>query len=93
MTEKEVQLLGFTKQEFSDTSYQDSSGVWVPEINDYYYTLDLCAGMSFITSCKSEISEDQWHVDIFNTEYPIRFYNFAIVQGLINQLSAAMIKS
>lgn len=93
MTEREVQLLGFTKQEFSDSSYLDSNGVWVPDIEDYYYTFDICNGMSFITKFKSEIHEDEWYVEVFNTEYPIRFYNFAIVQSLINQLSAAMIKS
>ena len=93
MTEKEVQLLGFTKHEFSDSSYLDSNGVWVPDIEDYYYVFDICNGMSFITGSKSDILEDEWHVDVFNTEHPIRFYNFAIVQGLINQLSAAVIKS
>jgi hypothetical protein len=93
MTEKEIQLLGFTKQEFSDGSYQNLNGEWVPDLIDYYYSLDICSGMSFITRCKSEISEDAWYVDVFNTEFPIRFYDSSIVKSLIDQLIAALIKS
>ena len=92
MTEREIKLLGFEKSEYSDSSYLDDNGTWVPEITDYYYHLDICKGMSFITSSKSEITDDKWYVDVFNTEYPIRFYDFAIVQALINQLNKALIK-
>jgi len=92
MTEREIKLLGFERSDYSDSSYLDDNGTWVPDTVDYYYHLDICKGMSFITSCKSEISDDKWYVDVFNTEHPIRFYEFAIVQALINQLTSALIK-
>ena len=82
MTEKEVQLLGFQKEE-------DYDG-----IKDFhYYTHDIIRGLSFISSDNQEAEkEGQWYVDIFDTEDPIRFYKFEEVQALINLLEKRVIK-
>lgn len=82
MTEKELQLLGFTK-EFIGEHDEDES---------YYYALDIVDGLTFITPTNEEIKDDNWNVDFFNTDPIIRFNNFGEVQGLINQLNNAVIK-
>ena len=82
MTEKEVQLLGFEREEYSS-----ESGDW------HYYSYQITNGMSFISSASDEIKEDkQWYVDIFNTQDPIRFYKFEEVQALLNLLEKHLIK-
>jgi len=82
MTEREVQLLGFEREDYSDYN-----GDW------HYYSYQITNGMSFISSSSDEIKEDgQWYVDIFNTQDPIRFYKFEEVQSLINKLEKHLIK-
>ena len=82
MTEKEVQLLGFEREEYSDYN-----GDW------HYYCYQITNGMSFISSSSDEIGEDgQWFVDVFNTQDPIRFWKFEEVQSLINTLEKHLIK-
>jgi hypothetical protein len=86
MTEKEVQLLGFEREEYSD-----EDGDW------HYYSYQITDGMSFISSVKSSVSDEigetkQWYVDIFNTQDPIRFYKFEEVQALLNLLEKHLIK-
>lgn len=82
MTEKELQLLGFTK-EFIREHDEDES---------YYYALDIVDGLTFITPTNEEIKDGNWNVDFFNTDPIIRFNDFGEVQGLINQLNNAVIK-
>jgi hypothetical protein len=82
MTEKEVQLLGFEREEFSDWD-----GDW------HYYSYEITNGLSFITAATNEIKEDgEWFVEIFNTLDPIRFYKFEEVQSIINKLEKHLIK-
>lgn len=82
MTEKEVQLLGFEKEEYSDYN-----GDW------HYYSYEITNGMSFISSSSDESEkEGQWFVDVFNTQDPIRFYKFEEVQNLLNILEKHLIK-
>jgi len=82
MTEKEIQLLGFEMQESSDE--------FEPF---YYYTYKIADGLEFISCANDEVSEDQeWHVDIFNTDPHIRFTEFGDVQGLINILEKRRVK-
>jgi hypothetical protein len=82
MTEKEVQLLGFQKEEDYD-GIKDS----------HYYTYDIVRGLSFISNDNQEAEkEGQWYVDMFNTEVPIRFYKFEEVQVLINLLEKRVIR-
>jgi hypothetical protein len=82
MTEREVILLGFKSEEIKEYDEDDS----------YYYALDIVNGVTFITPTNEEIKNDEWYVEIFNTDPQIRFYNFGEVQGLINQLKNAIVK-
>lgn len=82
MTEKEVQLLRFEREEYGD---------W--DGDHHYYAYEITNGMSFISSASDEIGEDgQWYVDVFNTEDPIRFWKFEEVQNLLNILEKHLIK-
>ena len=82
MTEKEVQLLRFEKEEYGD---------W--DGDHHYYSYQITNGMSFISSASNEIGEDgQWYVDVFNTQDPIRFWKFEEVQNLLNILEKHLIK-
>ena len=82
MTEKQVQLLGFEREEFSD-----HVGDW------HYYSLEITPGLSFISSDNDEVGEDgEWYIEIFNTQHPIRFWKFEEVQAFINMLQKHLIK-
>ena len=82
MTERELILLGFKSEEIKEHDEDDS----------YYYVLDIVDGLTFITPTNEEIKDDKWYVEIFNTDPQIRFTEFGEVQGLINQLTKAIIK-
>ena len=63
MTEKELQLLGFEKQEDGGIELSDDeSGVWV-EDEFHYYTYTIAQGFQFISNSNDEVGEDgQWYV-------------------------------
>jgi hypothetical protein len=83
MTEREIQLLGFEREEY---------GLW--DGDHHYYSYQITNGMSFISSSSDEIKEDgQWFVEIFNTQDPVRFYKFEEVQSLLNLLEKHLIKT
>jgi hypothetical protein len=82
MTEREIILLGFKSEEIKEHEDDES----------YYYVLDIVDGLTFITPTNEEIKEDKWYVDFFNTDPLVRFHEFGEVQGLINQLTKAIIK-
>lgn len=82
MTEKEIQLLGFEKEDLNQFDGDDT----------YYYALDIVDGLTFITPTSDEITNDDWYVDFFNTDPIIRFYKFEDVQTLINKLTNAIVK-
>lgn len=80
MTEKEIQLLGFERQQEDDDNW-------------YYYTYDVVRGFSFISNANDEVTEDgEWFVEFFESEPNIRFWNFAEVQALINTLQKHIVK-
>jgi hypothetical protein len=83
MTERELILLGFKSEEIKEHDEDDS----------YYYALDIVDGLTFITPTNEEIKNDEWYVEVFNTDPQIRFHNFGEVQGLINQLTKAIVKN
>jgi len=83
MTERELILLGFQKEEMREHDEEES----------YYYVLDIVDGLTFITPTNEEIKDDNWYVEFFNTDPLVRFHSFSEVQGLINQLTQAIVKN
>jgi len=83
MTEKEIQLLGLQKEYIGEYEGDES----------YYYALDVVNGLTFITPANEELKNYDWYVEIFNTDPYIRFHDFGEVQGLINQLTKAIVKN
>jgi hypothetical protein len=81
MTEKEMTLLGFKREEIREHDEDDS----------YYYVLDIVDGLTFITPTNEEIKNDEWYVEFFNTDPLVRFDSFGQVQGLINTLTSAIV--
>lgn len=82
MTERELILLGFKSEEIKEHDEDET----------YYYVLDIVDGLTFITPTNEEIKDDKWYVEVFNTDPLIRFHEFGEVQGLINQLTKAIVK-
>jgi len=82
MTEKELTLLGFKQEKVEEYDTDES----------YYYVIDIVDGITFITPTNEEIKNNEWYVEFFNTNPPIRFTEFGEVQGLINQLTKAIVK-
>ena len=82
MTERELISLGFLSEEIREHDEDDA----------YYYALDVVDGITFITTTNDEIKDDEWYVDIFNTDPIIRFYDFQEVKGLINTLKNRIVK-
>jgi len=83
MTEKEIQLLGFKKR----TDVSD------PDQEFSYYVYEISRGLSFITNANDEIdSEDDWFVEFFDTEIPVRYTQFEEVQALLNNIEKHLIK-
>jgi hypothetical protein len=54
--------------------------------------LDIASGLGFISCTGFEGKNNGWYVEVFNTEPSIRFNSFGELQGLINQLSNAIVK-
>lgn len=82
MTEKEIQLLGMSKEFINDYEGDET----------YYYVLNVVDGLSFITNTNDQVKDNNWEVDVFNTEPAIRFDNFVEVQSLLNKLTKAIVK-
>lgn len=84
MTEKELKKLGFKKRKVSS----EESG----EKPYHYYIYNFTRGLEFISSDSDSSKKEDWYVEFFNTEIPIRFYNPLDVQILINTIEKAKIK-
>jgi hypothetical protein len=80
MTEKEIQLLGFTREDVTKDQH------WEPY---HYYTYSVTKGLEFISCASDGVEDGRWYIEVFNTEEPIRFYEFGEVQALINKLEKA----
>lgn len=80
MTEKELQILGFEKEQLFG---EDSDA--------YYYIYDVSDGLSFISVSSDEVKKDQWYVDVFNTDPVMRFHDMEKIQALINIFEKAKI--
>lgn len=83
MTEKEIQLLGFERDEYSD--YDD----------DYhYYSIQLANGFGFISNSSNKVGDDgQWTIDFFDSDPIIRFTEFGEVQALINLIEKRVVRN
>lgn len=82
MTEKELQILGFEKE----YEFGSDNSDW------YYYSYKIADGMSLISCTNDQMQDNQWYVEVFNTEPAIRFCQMEKVQSLINTLETALIK-
>lgn len=84
MTEKELLKLGFVK-EFSLDTIDDQ-----PEY--YYYAKDYTSGLSFISNASDEIVDGEWYVEFFETEIPVRYYEYDKVKSLFELIEDGLIK-
>ena len=80
MTEKEVQLLGFEREDYSDI-----------DGDHYYYSYQIAQGFGFISSANTE-SDVEWFVDFFDSYPTIRFTEFGEVQALINLIEKRVVR-
>lgn len=83
MTERELILLGFKSELLKEYDEDD-------EI--YYYVLDIVDGFTLITPTNDEIKNNEWYVEVFNTDPLIRLTNINEVETLINILKKSIIK-
>ena len=83
MTERELQILRFEKVDVSAEESGDKSY--------HYYVHDIVKGLSFISNYSDEADGDNWYVEFFNTEIPVRFYDMSKVLALINTLTKAIV--
>jgi hypothetical protein len=74
MSEEDLIKLGFEKQ-------IDNSGK-----KFYYYTLTITAGLEFITQADDEVIDDNWVVEVFNTDIPIIYTDAVELSVLIVSL-------
>jgi len=81
MTEGHLRILGFKKQ----TDESDSANPF------YYYTLNFTQGLSFITNANDETRDDEWYIEFFNTEIPVRYYDYDKAKTLINLIKDGMV--
>ena len=77
MTEKQLELLGFTRR------VDEESGV-------YYFVYNVTKGLDLITSCNDELINHEWHVTVMQAP-SLFFSEFGEMQALINQLEKAKI--
>jgi len=82
MTERELILLGFKSEEIKEYDEDDT----------YYYILDIVDGFSLITPTNDEIKNDEWFVEVFNTNPLIRFHKINEVETLVNIIKNAIVK-
>jgi len=82
MTERELEILRFEKVKVSS---EQSGGEPY-----HYYTYDVVRGLSFISNSNDNVKDNEWFVEFFNTEVPVRFYDMSKVLELINILTKAI---
>ena len=81
MTEKEIQLLGFKREDMNDGDY-----------SGYYYAYRIANGFEFLSNANDEIGEgEEWFVEFFNSDPQIRFDEFGEVQTLINLIEKRVV--
>jgi hypothetical protein len=82
MTEREIQLLGFEREDMNDGDY-----------SGYYYAYRIANGFEFLSNANDEIGEgEEWFVEFFNSDPQIRFDEFGEMQALINLIEKRVVK-
>lgn len=87
MTEQNLIDLKFVKEINIGDECSDDTGHWWIEGSFYYYVYDFALGLSLISSANTEIINDEWYIDIFNTEPTIRFNELKDVESFIKLVS------
>lgn len=82
MTERELILLGFKSEEIKEYDEDET----------YYYAIDVVDGFTLITPTNDEIKNDEWYVEVFNTDPLIRFHKISEVENLIKILKKGIVK-
>ena len=82
MTEQELQALGFTKEPSEYGLNVDDEDV------AYYYVYTVADGLEFISADSADVKNDEWWVEVFNTDPEVRFTEVGEVQSLINLLES-----
>ena len=85
MSEKELLQLGFTKE--------DSSEFIDDEPDFYYYVKEITNGLTFITNSNDEMEGQDWYVEFFDTEVPIRYYDYSSVKMLFMLIDEGIVKN
>jgi len=87
MSEKDLLKLGFTKEFSTDEVDYDENQHF------YYYIKDICDGLSFITNSNDEMQGQDWYVEFFDTEIPIRYYDYSSVKMLFMIIEEGIVKT
>ena len=85
MSEKELLQLGFTKE--------DSSDFFDAEPDFYYYVKEITNGLTFITNGNDDMEGQDWYVEFFDTEVPIRYYDYSSVKMLLMIIEEGIVKT
>ena len=85
MSEKELLKLGFTKE--------DSLEFIDDEPDFYYYIKEITNGLTFITNGNDEMEGKEWYVEFFDTEVPIRYYEYSTVKMLFMLIEEGIVKT
>lgn len=93
MTEKEIQLLGFERNDDNGVMCEDENGKCWTEDAFYYYTYTVARGLEFISNSNDEVEDEgEWYVEFFDTHPAVQFTKFEEVQSLINLIEKRTVK-
>jgi len=85
MSEKELVQLGFKKEAPFDLIDDD------PDF--YYYVKEITNGLTFITNGNDDMEGQDWYVEFFDTEVPIRYYEYTTVKMLFMLIEEGIVKN
>ena len=85
MTENDLLKLGFIKET------PDAEIVGEPDF--YYYVKDITNGLTFITNGNDDMEGQDWYVEFFDTEVPIRYYDYSSVKMLLMIIEEGIVKT
>ena len=92
MTEKDLQELGFIRQDSEEIVI---NGEDEPSTGDsfYYYVFDIANGFDLISNSNDEVGEDgEWFVEIFDTHPAIQFKDVEEVRVLVNLVKSRIVE-